>query len=180
MILYRTTHPYYPFIWESDEQPPARWHAEGEGPVHYFATTPEGAWAEVLRHEEITDPEDLKGLTERAMWIVQLSEAPSDARDLDAPDLDAATLTGSQNTYAACREEARRIRASDSSGFIAPSAALRAEGAVKYTDSDGVQLEPVDSNVVVLFGRRSDLTAQLAGIGRPADRLLEHVRPLGD
>lgn len=180
MILYRTTHPYYPFIWESDEQPPARWHDEREGPVHYFATTPEGAWAELLRHEEISDPEDLKGLSERAMWIVQLSAAPSDTAYLDAPNLDEAALTGGQGTYAACREEARRLRARGSTGFITPSAALGPGGAVKYSVSGGVQLEPLDSSVVVLFGPRPDLTAQLAGTGRPASRLLEHVRQLGD
>src|SRR5690606_33363278 len=70
LTLYRTTDPSYPFIWESDKQPPARWHGKGEGPAHYFATTPEGAWAELLRHEGITDPEDLKGFRERAIWVV--------------------------------------------------------------------------------------------------------------
>lgn len=174
MNLYRTTHPYYPFIWDSDQQPPARWHEEGEGYVHYFATTPEGAWAEMLRHEEITDPDDLKGLSERAMWVVQLSEAPS-----DAPDLDEATLTGDQDTYGICRENARRIRARGSAGFITPTAALERGAAVQYTVSDGLQLAQVASSVVVLFGPRPDLTAQLAGTGRPPERLFEHVRHFG-
>lgn len=171
MSLYNTTHAHYPFRWKRDEQPLARWHDEGEGPVHYFATTPEGAWAELLRHEEITDPEDLKGLSDRAMWVVQLSEAPS-----DVPDLDEATLTGDQVTYAICREDARQIRARGSTGFITPSAALQPGGAVEYTVSDGLRLEPVDSSVVVLFGLRPDLTARLACMGRPPERIFEHVR----
>ena len=54
MILYRHADPRFPFLWESSEQPPARWHDSNEGPVHYFADTPDGAWAEFLRHEGIT------------------------------------------------------------------------------------------------------------------------------
>ena len=41
--------------------------AGNEAPVHYFSDTPDGAWAEFLCHEEITDPEDLPGIR-RALW----------------------------------------------------------------------------------------------------------------
>jgi hypothetical protein len=34
-------------------QPPMRWHGPGEGPVQYLSDTPTGAWAELLRHEEV-------------------------------------------------------------------------------------------------------------------------------
>jgi len=56
VIVYRHTDPRFPFLWESGGQPAGRWNAEGEGPVNTFADRPEGAWAELLRHEEITDP----------------------------------------------------------------------------------------------------------------------------
>ncbi len=59
MIGFRQCDSRWPFLWESAEQPGARWNAPGEGPVHYFADTPDGAWAEFIRHEEITDPVDL-------------------------------------------------------------------------------------------------------------------------
>lgn len=58
MIVFRQADPRYPFLWDTAAQPPARWHGPGEGPAHYFADTPAGAWAELLRHEEITDPDD--------------------------------------------------------------------------------------------------------------------------
>ena len=62
VIAFRHTDPRYPFLWECGSQPAGRWHAQGEGPAHYFNDTPDGAWAEFLRHEEITEPEDLSGI----------------------------------------------------------------------------------------------------------------------
>ena len=55
MIVYRHADARFPFLWESADQPPARWHGSGEGPVQYFADTPDGAWAEFVRHEGITE-----------------------------------------------------------------------------------------------------------------------------
>ena len=71
MIVFRHTDPRFPFLQEAAGQPAARWHAPGEGPVHYFADTADGAWAEFLRHEEITDPADLAGIA-RAIWSIDL------------------------------------------------------------------------------------------------------------
>ena len=59
MIVFRHTDPRFPFLWETAGQPGGRWNAEGEGPVNTFADRPEGAWAELLRHEEIADSRDV-------------------------------------------------------------------------------------------------------------------------
>ena len=42
MIGYRHSDPRYPFLWEDNAQPAARWHGDGQGPVHYLADTPTG------------------------------------------------------------------------------------------------------------------------------------------
>ncbi|MDP2388975.1 MAG: hypothetical protein Q8N52_01505, partial [Acidobacteriota bacterium] len=73
MIGFRQADPRYPFLWSDSGQPAARWHADGEGPAHYFADTPDGAWAELLRHEEIHDPADVATFR-RALWAVELRE----------------------------------------------------------------------------------------------------------
>jgi hypothetical protein len=39
--------------------------------THYFTDTPDGAWAEFLRHEAIFDPEDLLTVR-RAPWAVDI------------------------------------------------------------------------------------------------------------
>ncbi|MBX3142714.1 MAG: RES family NAD+ phosphorylase [Trueperaceae bacterium] len=176
MMLFRHTHPNFPFLWEDSAQPAARWHAAGEGLVHYFATTADGAWAELLRHEEIVEPEDLEGIARRAMWVVTVDVPES---GLDEPVLPADVLTGDTATHVACQREARRLREGGSVGLRAPSAALRPGGAVRLTFDGGQRFERLGSEVVVLFGSHPSLTAQLVSIGgRPDARLLEFVRRL--
>jgi hypothetical protein len=173
LILFRQTDPNYPFTWETNAQPEGRWHAQGDGPVHYFATTADGAWAEFLRHEEITDPEDLQGLRERQMWALEL-EPPALAR----PQLTPAVLTGGLDSWPDCQHEAGRQREAGAVGLVVASAALVPQGATLYYVDDGERTEAVDSEVVVLFGPRNDLRVHLCAIGRPSPQLLQKVRPL--
>src|SRR5258708_9255911 len=104
MILYRHADPRFPFLWESSDQPPGRWHNAGDGQVHYCADTPDGAWAEFLRHESITSIDELENVR-RALWAIDVPEA-----DFVSPDLTKAALTGGLDSYAACRSAARRLR----------------------------------------------------------------------
>ncbi|MBI2403203.1 MAG: RES domain-containing protein, partial [Gemmatimonadetes bacterium] len=104
MIAYRHADRRYAFLWEGPGQPPARWHQAGDPPTHYLSNTPDGAWAEFLRHEEITDPDDL-ATVRRALWAVEVTDAP-----LPASRLPLTTLRGGPSSYAACRAAARRLR----------------------------------------------------------------------
>lgn len=177
MTLFRHADPRFPFLWESRDQPPARWNAAGEGPVQYLADTPDGAWAEFLRHEGITDADDLPGI-ERDLWAV---DPPARKEPIAAPALPAAVLEGGTDTYPACRAEARRLRESGSPGLVAPSAALRRGAAGGWRVRAG-QLFPGPprlGKVVVLFGPRPDLSGWCAcSRGRPDPRILPEVRPL--
>ena len=106
-----------PFLWQSDAQPAGRWHGAGEGPANYFADTPVGAWAEFLRHEEITDPVDLAGVR-RSLWVVELPDG-----GYAEPSLGARVMTGGLSSYAACQAEARRLRNAGAERLEAPAAA---------------------------------------------------------
>ena len=172
MIGFRHTDPRYPFLWEHLHQPAARWHAESEAPAHYFSNTPDGAWAEFLRHEEITDPEDLPGIR-RALWAIDIGEVPP-----ASPDLPPEILTGGPETWRACREEARRLRAGGATGLTVPSAALLPGAARGWRVDGGLQPGPDrDGEVIVLFGRRPDLVGWAATVaGRPGGDLLRRVR----
>src|SRR4051812_34585825 len=117
---FRNGHPIYPFLWESPPQPPARWHAAADAPTSYFSDTPDGAWAEFLRHEGITDADDLRGVSRR-LWAV---EVPDEVIDQAArPKLDDNILLGNRATYPACQAEARRLRKTGARALVAPSAA---------------------------------------------------------
>jgi hypothetical protein len=175
VIAYRHTPPGVPFLWESSVQPPARWHGAGEGPAQYFATTPDAAWAEFVRHEEITDPADLVGV-ERALWAVDVPDA---AVALPRPTLDDALLRGGLDTYAACQAEARRLRDAGAEGLRAPSAALDRGPSGYRVDGGLVDGPEAAAEVLVVFGRRPDYVGWLAcAVGRPAAALVPKVRPL--
>lgn len=177
MIGYRHVDPRYPFLWESAEQPPARWHGDGEGPAHYLADTPEGAWAEYLRHEAITDPVDLAGVR-RALWAIDVPDAAID--EAARPVLPARVATGGLDTYPRCRREARRVRAAGATCLLAPSAALVSGGASGWRVDGGFVPGPRrDGVVVVLFGRQPALVGWSAThAGQPDPRILPRVRPL--
>lgn len=174
MILFRHCDPRFPFLWESPAQPPGRWNAEGEGPVHYLADTPAGAWAEFLRHEGIVDAADLEGVA-RGLWAVEI--AP---RRWAQPRLDAATLTGGVDSYPACQAEARRLRKREARALRAPSAALGPGKAHGWRVEQGEQRGRDRNGVVyVLFGPQPQLVGwPTVESGAPPARVLDLVRPL--
>lgn len=172
MKVFRHADPRFPFLWEEADQPAARWHGEGDGPAHYFADTPAGAWAEFLRHEEIREPADLEGV-ERALWVVEIPD------DVSAePELPDDVLRGGPDSYERCREKATRLRRQGGSGLRAPSAALESEGSRGWRVDGG--LRPTGSLtavVLVLFGPRPDLVGwPIVDRGRPPAEVLDHVR----
>lgn len=175
MIAFRRAGAGIPFLWETGTQPAARWHGPAEGPVHYFTDTPDGAWAEFLRHENITDPADLEGIRE-TVWAVEL---PNEL-ELASPDLDRAVLMGAPATYARCQAEARRLRAAGARGLRAPSAALAAREARGWRVAGGLRPGPDrEPQVIVLFGPGSECIGWRATAeGRPHPELLAKVRYL--
>lgn len=174
MIGYRHADPRFPFLWEEAAQPAARWHGEGEGPAHYFATTPDAAWAEFLRHEGITDPEDV-ATVRRGLWAVELPD-----ERLPQPIVSTRTATGNLGSYSRCQVEARRLRNAGALGLDAPSAAVRPRSASGFRVDRGLRpADPRDERVIVLFGPRPDLVGWAAcAPGRPRGDLLPRVRSL--
>jgi hypothetical protein len=175
MIVYRHADPRSPFLWESAAQSPARWHGPGEGPVQYFADTPDGAWAEFLRHEGITEESDLVNVR-RALWAVEIP----DKLPTDAPRLAPPVLTGGTETYEACQQEARRLRTKGAKALCAPSAALLPGGARGWKVDGGLQPAPErDGTVLAVFGFRPDFVGWMAAFAaRPRSDLLSRIRYL--
>ena len=173
MIVFRQADPRYPFLWSDSSQPPARWHGEGEGPAHYFADTPDGAWAELLRHEEITTADDAATLR-RALWAIEIGDDP-----LKTVSLRTSMLTGGRDTYWACQAHARRLRARGTRRLVAPSAALLPGGATGREVSEGRE-RPArrrDGRVVVVFGDAAGIVGWKAvDRGAPPAELLSRVR----
>lgn len=168
-----------PFLRSGPKQPAARWHGPGDGPANYLADTPDGAWAEFLRHEAITDPSDLAGISRR-LWAIEVPRARVDAAA--QPEVPFGHALGGLDSYPACQEEARRLRAAGHDALLAPSAALLPGTAGgQAIDSDGItEGEARDGRVLVLFGSAFDGMRGWAcnDGGGPADRVLALVRSL--
>lgn len=175
MIVFRHTDPRFPFLWERAGQPAGRWNAEDDEPVNTFADTPEGAWAELIRHEEITDPGDVVEIR-RSLWAVEAGEPPT-----VRPRLRRETMTGGPRSYGACRREASRLRERGERAFTVPSAALVRGGAHGWRVAGGLRRGPErDGLVIVLLGARPDVVGWEAVYeGRPSHELLSRVRQLG-
>jgi len=173
MIGFRQADPRYAFLWSDSTQPSGRWHVAGEGPAHYFADTPDGAWAELLRHEEIHDPADVATLR-RALWAVELGDDRARAVTLKP-----AILLGGRDTYWACQAHARRLRARGAQRVVAPSAALVPGGAAGRVVVDALerQAPPRDGRVIVVFGEPEGLVGWKAvEHGAPPVGLISRVR----
>ena len=172
MIAFRQVDARYLFLWEDSSQPAGRWHADGEGPAHYFADTPDGAWAELLRHEEITDPDDLRTI-QRQMWAVEIGDPSAERSSLPAK-----LLTGGFETYPRCQAEARLVRGRGVGRIVATSAALKPGGARGLRFEGRAQPgHPRDGQTIVIFGLPRDLLGWVAASGaRPSVDLLDRVR----
>lgn len=177
MIGFRQADPRYPFLWSDASQPAARWHGDGDGPAHYFADTPDGAWAELLRHEDIHDPADVATIR-RALWAVDLGDQPAKAATLAA-----AVMTGDHDTYRACQQHAGRLRAGGAKRLVAPSAALMpgTAGGLVVVDALEQPAPPRDGRVFVIFGDPASLIGWKAvEHGAPPAGLLSRVRHFED
>jgi hypothetical protein len=174
VIVFRHYDARFPFLWESVAQPPARWHSDGEGPTHYFADTPNGAWAEFIRHEEITELADLAGVR-RGICAHDI-----DPDECEEPALPLSMLTGDESTYADCRSEAHILRSAGAVGLVAPSAALLSGAGAGLSVDGGMQEGPPrDGMVFVLFGPRPHLVGwRVATEARPPVEILDQVRYL--
>jgi hypothetical protein len=176
MIVFRQADPRYSFLWSDVSQPAARWHGDGEGPAHYFADTPDGAWAELLRHEEITDPADA-ATVQRALWAVEIEDEPF--KEVSLP---ASVMTGGRDTYGRCQDHARRLRARGARRLAAPSAALLPGAASGREIAGGTEraTEPRDGRVLVVFGAPDGIVGWKAvERSAPPPDVLSRVRHLG-
>lgn len=176
-VAFRHADPRFPFFWENQSQPAARWHGVDEGPVHYLADTPDGAWAEFLRHEEITDLTDLGGVRRR-LWAVEFDRAGEDER---AVEIDPAVANGDAWSYPLCQRAAREMRRDGATCLRAPSAAL-APGAARGQVTDGGLREAVDRDgaVWVLIGARPQVRGWVTvDVGAPTERVLGLVAHFG-
>lgn len=161
-LLFRQCDANYPFLWEDGSRQQAqRWNKAGEEePTQYFADSPEAAWAEFIRHEEIFEPlapdEFMKDFR-RVLWAieVEVSDAPELFLTVSPKEhISYQYLVGGPDSYSVCQQFAEERRGLGYKWLVAPSAAMQADSSKGYTVNLGkLQPGPVrESKVYVYFG----------------------------
>lgn len=119
-------------FWVRESSQPGRWHARGDGPTQYLSLSTDGAWAELIRNEQLRT-EDEVAMVSVPMWSVAIDQAMI----VDYSSFDRAEAAGFrphalvEEDYGRCQREGARLRSLGYSGVLAPSAAL--PGAINLT-----------------------------------------------
>ena len=170
MIAFRHADPRFPFLREDPSQHAGRWNGAVEL-THNFCDTPDGVWAEFLRHEEIDDPRDLSTIR-RALWAVDIGDAPS-----LQPDLSLKTLTGGRESWPACQRWARERRGVAASIATPRPLCARAARTVGVSTAGSAPAPSATAGSSRCSGPRSDLVGWAATVGGcPGEELLASVR----
>lgn len=147
-----------------------RWHSIGDDPTQYWSSTPDAAWAELIRCEALRTEAELD-LVRMPIWVCRLPAAGLiDLRGAEARG--AAEISERDlvdDDWSACQRLGPALRESYS-GVIAPSAALAGHASVTMFGP---------RRLIDWRGRpalASAVPTCIASIGRPRPGLLGSVR----
>ncbi len=161
-------------FWARENSLPGRWHMRGDGPTQYLSLSTDGAWAELIRNEELRS-EDEAAMVSVQMWAVAVNQAMvvdySTFERAEAAGFEPEALVAED--YARCQREGARLRGLDYSGILAPSAAL--PGAVNLS-LFGPRMASTWNRPPLLA---SSLPATVITKGAPPPGLLTQVRQIG-
>ncbi len=157
-------------FWPSPNTRDGRWNLAGDPPTQYWSLTPEAAWAELIRAEDLQSEEELDQVR-MPFWICRVpvmgvidlrEEAQQDHYDLHRSAQMAEDWTACQQAAAAVRR--------DGVGVITFSAALERHWNLSLFGPKRM----IDWRTTPALA--STIPAVLASLGRPPTGLLELVR----
>ncbi len=157
-------------FWVRPNTRAGRWNREGDDPTQYWSLTAEGAWAELIRHEDLRSERELD-LVRMSIWTCRVPCAM--LADLRDPALQVEHgVTEEQlvaDDWAACQDLSVRLRPLVR-GVIAPSAALPGHDSLTLFGPR----RPIDWRTAPALASAIP-TARIA-IGRPPSGLVDRVR----
>jgi RES domain-containing protein len=161
-------------FWARENSQVGRWHARGDGATQYLSMSTDGAWAELIRNEELRS-EDEVAMVSVSMWAARIDQAMvvdySTFERAEEAGFDAAALV--DEDYGRCQEEGARLRELNYAGVISPSAAL--PGSTNLT-LFGPRMASTWGRTTLLV---SSIPATIIAKGAPPPGLLSRVRPIG-
>ncbi len=161
-------------FWVRENSQTGCWHRPGDGPTQYLSWSTDGAWAELIRNEELR-VEDEVAMVSVSMWAVLIDEGMiadySTFEQAERSGFDPAALVSED--YDQCQSEGARLRKGGFSGVLAPSAAL--PGALNVTLFGARMMSTWDRPKFLA----SSIPATIITKGAPPPGLLLRVRHLG-
>lgn len=174
LTLFRYSSYDVPF-WVKPNTRPGRWNLANEAPTQYWSMTPDAAWAELIRAENLQTEQELDEVR-MPIWASRVPAAGLIDLGVDATRerLGTSLAELSSEDWASCQQLGRELRHAGHLGVISPCAAL--EGHWNVT----------------IFGPRRQIDwrdrpalartvpAAIAAVGRPPRGLLDRVRRPAD
>jgi RES domain len=161
-------------FWVRENSQAGRWHRRSDGPTQYLSLSTDGAWAELIRNEELR-AEDEVAMISVSMWAVLIDQGMiadySTFEQAERSGFDPSALV--DEDYERCQLEGARLRALNFAGVTAPSAAL--PGATNLT-LFGARMASTWDRAPLLA---SSIPATIITKGAPPPGLLERVRHVG-
>lgn len=169
LVAFRYSSYDVPF-WVRPNSRAGRWNSPGDPPTQYWSLTPDGAWAELVRFEDLRSESELDEVR-IATWVCRLpSMRLIDLREPSACSqygLDPRELTA--DDWSKCQIAGKEIRNDGARGLLAPSAAL----------ANTVNVTLFGPRRAIAFDRTpalaSAVPAAIVAIGRPPRNLVGRV-----
>ena len=175
--IQRIVHRYSSYdtpFWVRENSQIGRWHRRGDGATQYLSTSTDGAWAELIRNEELRAEGEV-AMVSVSMWAVLVDERMI----ADYSTFEHAKRSGFapealvDENYERCQLEGARLRSLGYAGVLAPSAAL--PGALNLT-LFGPRMASTWDRAPFLA---SSIPATVITKGAPPPGLLQRVRRIG-
>jgi hypothetical protein len=161
-------------FWVRENSQVGRWHVHGDGATQYLSLSTDGAWAELIRNEELRT-EDEVAMVSVSMWAADIDQGMvvdySSFERAEQAGFDPSALV--DEDYVRCQREGARLRGLNYAGVVAPSAAL--PGAVNLT-LFGPRIASTWGRTTLLA---SSIPATIITKGAPPPGLLSRVRRAG-
>jgi RES domain-containing protein len=157
--------------WARSNSRPGRWHVPGDGPTQYLSLTTEGAWADLIRCEDLRT-EEAVAMVKMPLWVASIDQssvvAYSDFSSVEESGFPAEALIDDDHTR--CQAEGKRLRDLGYTGVLAPSAALPGE----------LNVTIFGPRISIAWGSKptlaSAIPAKVLIQGAPPTRLVDRVR----
>jgi hypothetical protein len=163
-------------LWARPNSTAQRWNRTRETPTQYLSLSPEGAWAELIRTEDLRSVAEVREVS-MPLWALHLRET----RVADYATFEKAEAAGFppdalvDEDHERCRAEGTRLREHGFGGVLAPSAALpNAVNLTLFGARLAVEWDCDEDRRLASF-----VPIRQLAVGRPPDDLLPLVRQHG-